>query len=72
MKKPIRIIISILTIIIGWILNAFAFTTKMGHPTSTIALLVGLGLFFSGLTYLIITIKNKAHTHNTRYKKLPG
>ena len=51
-------------IIIGWILDAFAFTTKIGHPISTIALLLGLGLFFGGLIYLIITIKNKAHTHN--------
>ena len=64
MTKSIKIVISIMIIIIGWILDAFAFTTKIGHPISTIALLLGLGLFFGGLIYLIITIKNKAHTHN--------
>ena len=65
MTKTLKIIISILAIIFGWILNAFAFTTDIGHPVSTIALFIGLGLSVSGLIYLIITINNKAHTHNS-------
>ena len=57
MTKWAIIISSIVAIILGWVLIAFAFTTKLGHPTSTIALLLGFGLFFGGLVYLISTLK---------------
>jgi hypothetical protein len=51
-----KIIGSVGAIISGWLLNAFAWTTKLGHPTSTISLLLGLGLFFTGLIFLIVTL----------------
>jgi uncharacterized membrane protein len=59
MTKKNKILISIAGIILGWLLNAFAWTTKLGHPTSTICLLLGLGLFFSGLILLISTLSKK-------------
>ncbi|PHR46506.1 MAG: hypothetical protein COA32_10200 [Fluviicola sp.] len=61
MKRGVKIVLSILTIILGWILNAFAWTTKLGHPVSTICLSLGIGLFIAGIVFLIISINNKAH-----------
>ena len=59
-SRKLKIGISILMIISGWILNAFAWTTKIGHPLSTICLLLGLGLFFGGIIFMIIIIVKKA------------
>jgi len=50
-----KIFLSVAAIILGWLLDGFAWTTKLGHPTSTICLLLGLGLFFGGLILLIVT-----------------
>ncbi len=61
MKRGTKILLSILTIILGWILNAFAWTTKLGHPVSTICLVLGIGFFIAGIVFLIISINNKAH-----------
>lgn len=47
----------ILILIIGFILNAIAWTTSIGDPFNTICLLLGLGLFFLGITLSIIKIK---------------
>jgi len=62
MSKRNRIFISILAIIAGWLLDAFAWTTKLGHQISTISLLLGLGLFFGGLIFLIISLTKKMRT----------
>lgn len=59
MTKRNKISLSIGAIILGWVLNAFAWTTKMGHPTSTVSLLLGLGLFFSGIVVLILALTRR-------------
>lgn len=46
-------------IILGWFLNAFAWTTKNGPTISSISLLLGIGLFISGLVYLIKNLNKK-------------
>jgi hypothetical protein len=56
LTKKKKIIISVGVIVLGWLLNAFAWTTKLGHPISTISLLLGLGLLFIGLITLFITL----------------
>ena len=56
MTKGNKVFLSIGAIILGGLLNAFAWTTKLGHPISTISLLLGLGLFFIGLILLIVTL----------------
>jgi hypothetical protein len=56
-----KILFSIGAIILGWVLNAFAWITTIGHPTSTICLLLGLGLFFSGLIFLILTLAKRSN-----------
>ena len=56
MTKKVKIFLSISTIILGFLLNAFAWTTELGHPTSTICLLLGLGLFFTGIIFLAIVL----------------
>jgi len=59
MTKNKKIVISICLMVLGWFLNAFAWTTNYGHPTNTIFLLLGLGFFFIGLIFLIITLIKK-------------
>jgi hypothetical protein len=54
-----KLFLSILIIILSWFLNAFAWTTKLGHPISTICLVFGLGLFFIGLILLIQALTTK-------------
>jgi hypothetical protein len=53
MKRTVKVILSILLMILGWFLACWGFTTTIGHPTSTICFLAGLGLFFVGLIYPI-------------------
>ena len=59
MTKKNKILLSIGAIILGWIFNAFAWTTNLGHPISTICLLLGLGLFICGIIFLILIIIKK-------------
>lgn len=59
MTKKNKIIFSIVAIVLGWSLNAFAWTTTIGHPISTICLLLGVGLFFSGIVFLILAMTKK-------------
>jgi hypothetical protein len=59
LTKSNKIIISSSSIIIGFLLNGLAFTTKIGHPISTICLLIGLGMFFFGIIFLIINLNSK-------------
>jgi dipeptide/tripeptide permease len=69
MTKRNKILLSIGTIICGCLLNAFAWTTKLGHPISTICLLLGLGLFFSGLIFLIVTLSKRKQNDNKHSTK---
>jgi len=55
-KRKTKIVTSVGAIILGWLINAFAWTTTIGHPVSTICLLLGLALFFAGLIFLILTL----------------
>ena len=59
MSKTLKIITSF-AIIIGWLLGGIGFTTKVGHPISTILLLTGIACLFFGLIGLIISIKSKS------------
>ena len=74
MTKRNKIYLSVGTIIFGWLLNAFAWTTKLGHPTSTFSLLVGLGLFISGLilflTFTLLLIGSLAFATSSNQSKL--
>ena len=58
MNKTLKIIMSIITIIVGWLLAGIGYTIKVGHPTNTIILLFGLACFFIGFLWLIISIKS--------------
>ena len=67
MKKYLKATISVVAIILGWFLTGFGFTTTMGNPISTICFLMGLGLFFVGIIFLvIISKKNKHNDQSTR------
>jgi hypothetical protein len=59
MTRKNTVLVSIALIIIGWLLNAFAWTTKMGHPISTICLFLGLGFIFVGLIFFILSLTKK-------------
>jgi len=71
MAKSNKVILSIICIIAGWFINAFAWTTKLGPSVSTISLLVGVGLFIGGIIFLIVILANRsrwtARTHNNVY-----
>ncbi len=54
MKKLLH---PIVLLIIGFVLNAFAWSTSIGHPFNTICLLLGLGLFFLGIILSVIKIR---------------
>jgi hypothetical protein len=49
MTRPIRIGLSLLTVIMGWLMIGIGYTTTVGHPISTILFLVGIGLFIGGI-----------------------
>ena len=61
--------IGFLLIILGFALDGFAWSTKIGHPISTISLLLGIGLIIGGIILLFMKPKKKAHTHNKVYKQ---
>ncbi len=59
MKCKTKLTLFLITIIFGWILSGFGFTTKLGHPTSTICFLSGLLMILFGVIYFIKTNKTK-------------
>jgi len=59
MTKNSKVILSITSIIIGWLLCGFGFTTTIGRPLSTICFLTGIGLSLGGLLFLIVTLNRK-------------
>nr|WP_315257549.1 hypothetical protein [uncultured Flavobacterium sp.] len=59
MKKHSKLLLCLLIMIIGWLMGGFGYTTKLGHPISTICFLSGPALSFIGLILFIITIKEK-------------
>ena len=58
MNKQNKIIVSILAMILGFVLNAIAWSIAIGPTFNTFALLIGLGLMFGGFISFIINIKN--------------
>jgi len=59
MTKNSKVILSISSVIVGWLLCGFGFTTTIGHPLSTICFLTGIGLSLGGLVFLIVNLKRK-------------
>jgi predicted RND superfamily exporter protein len=57
MKRNTRLLLSLITIVIGWLLGGFGFTTKLGHPISTISFFLGIILIIIGIIYFILTAK---------------
>jgi hypothetical protein len=61
MKRAIKILTSLITIVLGWLLIGIGFTTKLGHPINTTLFLLGIGLFFIGsILFLKIAIFDKS------------
>jgi hypothetical protein len=58
MSRTLKIITSIITIFAGWLLTGIGYTIKIGHPTNTILILLGITCFISGCLWLIISIKS--------------
>ncbi|WP_447635999.1 hypothetical protein [Flavobacterium microcysteis] len=54
-----KILLSIAAMIFGVLLSGFAFSTKLGHPTSTVCLLSGVTLAFGGAFFLFIMLVKK-------------
>ncbi len=59
MTRKKQITFSIGLIILGWILNAIAWTFAGPHPTNTIFLIVGVSGFLGGLIWLFIALISK-------------
>lgn len=58
-SRAIKVLSAISAVLIGMLMSGFGITTEMGHPTSTICLLFGLGLAFGGFIYFVkIAISN--------------
>jgi hypothetical protein len=47
--------IGLISILIGFVLNGFSWSTLIGHPINTIFLLTGLGLIIIGI--ILISLK---------------
>ena len=58
MTRTLKIILSIITVISGWLMIGIGYTTKIGHPISTILFLFGIVCFFIGCIWFILSIKS--------------
>lgn len=59
MKKQYKVLLSIVPMFCGWLLAGFGFTTKMGHPISTICFSLGMCVSFLGaICFFYNLIKN--------------
>jgi len=52
MNKSLKIILSICLIALGLFLDAFGFTTSLGHPLNTICLISGIIIMIVGVAFL--------------------
>jgi hypothetical protein len=59
MSKKEHILISFGAAIGGCLLCGFALTTTLGHPTSTISIVLGLVFSVGGFISLILALKKK-------------
>lgn len=46
-------LIGLILLVLGFVLDGFAWSTKLGHPLNTICLLLGLGLIIGGFALLL-------------------
>lgn len=53
-------ILGFILIIVGFGLDTFAWSTKIGHPISTICLLLGIGLIIGGIIMTLMKPKSKS------------
>jgi hypothetical protein len=54
-----KLLLTLLTFIVGWFLMGIGYTIKLGHPINTICFLFGLTLIIVGIIFFIIIIKEK-------------
>ena len=59
MNKNNKIVLYILSILLGYLLMVEGYTMKIGHPINTICMLVGMILFLSGIIFLFIKLINR-------------
>ena len=59
MPKNTKIVLSISAMIGGFFLDGLAWSTELGHPYSTISLLLGLSLMIAGFVYFVLAVTTK-------------
>ncbi|WP_289045369.1 hypothetical protein [uncultured Olleya sp.] len=59
MSRISKIGASIITLISGWLMIGIGYTTKMGHPISTVLFLSGIVFCIIGFIWFIISITSK-------------
>lgn len=57
MNRNSRLLLSLVTIVIGWLIGGFGITTELGHPTSTFCTLFGIVLVIIGIVNFIRIVK---------------
>jgi len=57
-NRILKILLPLTVIISGWLMIGIGYTTKIGHPISTILFLGGIVSFIIGCIWFIISIKN--------------
>ena len=58
MNKNIKIVLCILSMLLGYLLMGVGYTMKIGHPINTICMLLGMILFLLGIVFLFIKLTN--------------
>ena len=59
LKRIYKIFIAVVCIILGWILNAIAWTVPLGGDINTALLIIGLAMFMFGIISLFILMMRK-------------
>lgn len=59
MNKNSKIVLYILSILLGYLLMGVGYTIKIGHPINTICMLLGMILFLLGIVFLLIKLINR-------------
>ncbi|WP_310558846.1 hypothetical protein [Flavobacterium sp.] len=59
MNNKTKLLLSLLTLIFGWLLMGIGYTIKLGHPINTICFLLGFVLIIVGVVFFIKIIKEK-------------
>jgi uncharacterized membrane protein HdeD (DUF308 family) len=59
LTRSSRILLSIVSIIAGWLINAAGWITDLDPLVSALSLLIGIGLLIGGIVFLIISLTQK-------------